>query len=430
MGVNGSFLDVSKLFENFMKPTLTIIALFLSLIVFAQEEVGFRGVERSGHFPDKSLLKKWPEPGPELFLKIEGIGKGYSSPIVVNETIYVTGIKEDTIDMLSAYTLDGEMLWDVPYGRSWVRSYIDSRSTPTFQDGKLYVSSGTGQLSCIDAKTGRNIWSVNAVEKYEGEIHRHGDSEVPLVVGNLVVYLVGGEKYTMVAFDKDTGTEVWKAKSLSGAKSYASPTLINHKGREIVLAQTTDNLVGIDPSDGSVIWSYNLIQYHLNRQGKGGQTNPPLYHKGEIFVTSGYDHPGLMFSLSEDASEIELKWRNDTLDNHHGGVLVLDGDIYGANWQNNANGKWVSVNWETGETNWENEFVNKGSIITADDMLYLYEEKRGNVALVQPSTDSLKVVSSFIVEEGEGPHWAHPAIFLGKLFIRHGNVLMIYDIKE
>ena len=133
MGVNGSFLDVSKLFENFMKPTLTIIALFLSLIVFAQKEVGFRGVERSGHFPDKSLLKKWPEPGPELFLKIEGIGKGYSSPIVVNETIYVTGIKEDTIDMLSAYTLDGEMLWDVPYGRSWVRSYIDSRSTPTFQ---------------------------------------------------------------------------------------------------------------------------------------------------------------------------------------------------------------------------------------------------------------------------------------------------------
>ncbi|QIA07515.1 PQQ-like beta-propeller repeat protein [Draconibacterium halophilum] len=165
-------------------------------------------------------------------------------------------------------------------------------------------------------------------------------------------------------------------------------------------------------------------------QGVGGNTNPPLFHNGEIFVTSGYDHPGLMFSLSDDGNEIELKWQNETLDNHHGGVVMVDGNIYGANWQHNAKGKWVSVNWESGRTNWETEFVNKGSIITADNMLYLYEEKRGNVALAQPSTDGLKIVSSFTMEEGAGPHWAHPAIYNGKLFIRHGNVLMIYNISE
>lgn len=413
-----------------MKPTFTLIALLITLCAFAQDMIEFRGVERSGYYPETGLLKQWPETGPELFLKIEGIGKGYSHPIVVNETIYITGIKEDTIDILSAYDLQGKLLWDVPYGRSWIRSYIDSRSTPTFYDGKLYVSSGTGQLSCVEAKSGKLLWQVNAVEKYSGEIHRHGDAEAPLLVNDLVAYMVGGAENTMVAFNKDSGKELWRTKSLGGAKSYAVPTLINHNGKQIILAQTTDNLIGINPQNGEIFWSYDLIQYHLIRQGKGGQTNPPLYKNGELFVTSGYDHPGLMFSLSEDGGEIDLKWRNDTLDNHHGGVVLHNRNIYGANWQNNANGKWASINWETGGTNWENEFVNKGSIITADNMLYLYEEKRGNVALVEPSTDSLKVVSSFVIEEGVGPHWAHPSIYNGKLFIRHGDFLMIYDIRK
>lgn len=416
--------------RTIMKPTFTLMAILLCFHVMGQNLVEFRGEDRSGYFTETELLKQWPETGPELYLKIEGIGKGYSSPIVVNETIFITGIKEDTIDILSAYDLKGEMLWDVAYGRSWTRSYIDSRSTPTYLDGNLYVSSGTGQLSCIDARSGKIVWSVDAVDKYAGVIHRHGDSEAPLVFDKTVAYLVGGDDHTMIAFDKDTGEEIWKTKSLGGAKSYASPTLIQHNNKKIILAQTTDNLIGIDPANGQILWSYDLIQYHLLRQGQGGQTNPPLYHKGDIFVTSGYDHPGLMFTLSEDGNDIQLKWRNDTIDNHHGGVVLLDGNIYGANWENNANGKWVSVNWDTGETNWENEWNNKGSIIRADDMLYLYEEKRGNVALVQPSVDSLKVVSSFRVEDGAGPHWAHPSIYLGKLFIRHGDVMLIYNIKE
>ncbi len=412
-----------------MRILLAILLVTLSSKIIAQNLVEFRGNERSGFYNETGLLKQWPDNGPPLVLQIEGIGKGYSTPILVNEKIFITGIKEDTIDILSAYNLKGELLWDTPYGRSWTRSYIDSRSTPTYYNGKLYVSSGTGQLSCIDSENGKTMWSVDAVNKYSGQIHRHGDAEAPLIVDNKVVYLTGGEENTMVAFDKDSGKEIWLTKSLGGAKSYASPTLINHNGTKIILAQTTDNLIGINPENGNIFWSYDLIQYHINRQGKGGQTNPPVYYKGEIFVTSGYDHPGLLFSLSEDGKDIKLKWRNNDLDNHHGGVVLVNNTIYGANWENNANGKWVAVDWVTGETLWENEWENKGSIITADGMLYLYEEKRGNVALVQPSKDSLKIISTFKIEQGVGPHWAHPAIYDGKLFIRHGDFLMLYDIK-
>lgn len=413
-----------------MKQIITILSLLLSTSIFSQNIVEFRGINRSGQYNGTGLLKQWPESGPEMLLKIEGVGKGYSQPIFADEKIFISGIKQDTTDVLSAYNLKGELLWETPYGRSWTASYIDSRSTPTFENGKLYIASGTGQLNCIDAETGNSIWQVNAIENYGGEIFKHGDAECPLLTSNAVLYTTGGKENTMVAFNKTDGSQLWLTKSLGGAKSYASPTLITHNGRDIILALTTKNIIAIDPQNGRILWNYDLSQYHTLSQGEGAQTNPPLYHNGGIFVTSGYDHPGLMFALSDDGNSIQLKWKNETIDTHHGGNVLAGGNIYGSNWQNNSNGKWVCANWETGHTNWESEWKNKGSVISADGMLYLYEEKRGNVALVEPSPDSLKIISTYKITDGAGPHWAHPAIYDGKLFIRHGDVLMVFDIKD
>lgn len=413
-----------------MKIAFTLLLLFIADFLFAQEVVEFRGVNRTGWYKESGLLKEWPENGPEMVTRIEGIGKGYSQPVFAEGKIFVSGIKEDTIDVLSAYDLKGELLWETPYGRSWTRSYIDSRSTPTYENGMVYVSSGTGQVSSVDAASGKIKWQVNAIEEYSGEIFKHGDAESVLLANDLVLYLTGGEKNTMVALNKNDGSLAWKTKSLGGAKSYASPTLIKHNGESIILAQTTDNIIAIDPADGNILWSYDLIQYHEKSQGRGAQTNPPLYNDGEIFITSGYDHPGIMLKLSEDGKSVQLKWKNEDIDTHHGGVVLVDGNLYGSNWQNNANGRWVSVNWKTGKTNWEEEWNNKGGIIYADEMLYLYDEKRGNVGLAKPNPNKLEIVSSFQMDEGEGPHWSHPAIYDGMLFIRHGNVLMIYDIKK
>lgn len=427
---NNIILSCHETIRIIMKQKITILFLLFSSALFAQEIVEFRGINRSGEYAEKGLLKQWPEAGPELVVKIEGVGKGFSQPIFVDGEIYISGIKEDTIDILSAFNLKGEMLWETSYGRSWTASYIDSRSTPTYENGYLYVASGTGQLNRIDAKTGKIIWQKNVIKEYNGEIFKHGDTECPLLYKDLVFYTTGGEENTMVALNKNNGSLVWKTKSLGGAKSYSSPVLIYNKGKYIVLAQTSENLIAINPENGYIMWSYDLIQYHWHKLGVGAQTNPPLFFNNEIFVTSGYEHPGLMFSLSDDGKPVQLKWKNDTIDTHHGGIVLVDGNIYGSNWDNNANGKWASVNWENGETNWGAKWENKGSTITADGLLYLYEEKRGNIALVKPSTDSLKIISTFKVDEGAGPHWSHPAIYKGMLFIRHGDVLMVYNIKE
>lgn len=413
-----------------MRLPILILFLIISNSLFAQEIVEFRGVNRTGHYNETNLLKQWPENGPGLVLKIEGVGKGFSQAILVDKTIFISGIKGDTIDMLSAYNLEGELLWDVSYGRSWTRSYIDSRSTPTYENGKLYVTSGTGQMNCVDSQTGKLIWQVNTVEKYKSEIHKHGDAESPLLTEKAVLYVTGGEQNTVVALNKKDGSLVWKTKSLGGSKSYTSPCLITHNGKQIVLVQTYNNLIAINPENGEIYWSYNLFQYHLHKQGKGAQTNVPLYYNNEILIVSGYNHPAMLFSLSDDGKSVQLKWKNEIMDPHHGGVVLVGGNLYSSNWENNSKGKWTSVSWETGQTNWEEQWENKGSIITADNLLYLYEEKRGNLALVEPSADSLKIISTFKINEGVGPHWAHPSIYDGKLFVRHGNVLTIYNIKE
>ncbi len=407
-----------------------ILFVFLSFSVFSQEVAEFRGMGRTGIYDETGLLKQWPEDGPKLLIKIEGIGKGFSQPVFADGKIFVTGIKEDTVDVLSAYNLNGEMLWETSYGRSWTASYIDSRCTPTWEKGKLYVSSGTGQVSCVDALTGKIIWQVNAIQEYGGEIYTHGDAESPLVVKNAVLYTTGGKENTMVALNKTDGSLVWKTKSLGGAKAYASPVLINHNGKDLVFAQTSENIIGINPLNGEILWNYNLIQFHEKSQGKGAQANPAIYHNGEIFITSGYDHPGILLSLDEDGKSVRLKWKNETIDTHHGGDVLVDGNLYGSNWQHNAKGQWTSVNWGTGKTNWEQDWHNKGSIIYADGMLYLYEEKSGNVALVKPDAEKFNIVSTFKIEDGAGPHWAHPAIYDGRLFIRHGDALMVYDVTE
>lgn len=412
-----------------MKSCFFCFLFLFSTSINSQEIVEFRGVARTGYYNETELLKKWPDSGPELVLKIDDISKGYSQPIVAENKIFITGIRSEKTDIISAYDFTGNLIWETAYGNSWIRSYSESRCTPTYEKGRLYVASGNGQLSCIDAMNGEILWQVDVIEKYDGQIHTHGDAESPLIVNDNVVYTTGGDTYTMVAFNKTTGSEVWKTKSLGGAKSYASSVLVKHGEKDLILVQTTSNVIAINSEKGEILWHHNLDGFYSGSQGRGAQTNPALFFNNEMFITSGYDHPGILFSVAGDNNSVKVKWINKTLNTHYGGVVLVDGNLYGSNWQHNSRGKWVCVNWDTGITNWETEWFNKGSVIFSDGMLYFYEEKSGNVALVKPSIEKLTVVSTFKVEDGTGPHWAHPAIYDGNLMIRHGDVLLVYNIK-
>jgi outer membrane protein assembly factor BamB len=413
-----------------MKLSTLFIAVFVGFLFSSCNEIAqWGGPARDGIYPDKGLLKTWPPGGPPLKLKIENIGKGLSQPVVYKNVIYVTGLRSDTLDVISAYSMEGEKLWEKEYSRAWPRTYPESRGTPTIEKNRIFLVGGMGKLVCLSTNGDELIWEKEPLKEFDGKYMYWGNVESVLLTDVAALYVTGGDKTTLVAYDKKTGELRWKSKSMGGSKSYASSSLVEWGGKKIVLVQTSNDLLGIDASNGDILWSYNTVQYHTEK-GSGEAANIPLFSNGDVFVTYGNEQPGLLFSMGRDGKSVSLKWKNDVLDTHHGGLVLLYETIYGSTMTDNTRGNWASVDWETGKTNWEKKWFTKGSVISADDMLYFYEERSGHVALVKPDTSDLKVVSTFQMKEGEGPHWAHPSIYNKMLFVRHGNVLMVYDIKK
>lgn len=411
---------------------ISFLLLFLFIISFSQQIAQWNGPNRDGIFPETQLLKKWPEGGPALILKIEGVGRGYSQPVVYNNVIYITGIKQDTMDVLSSFDLKGNLIWETNYGHAWSGTYPDTRSSPTIENNRIYLVSGMGEVVCLNLQDGKIIWSHNPFKDFKGKSRAWGIAESVLLTDKNAVSVIGGPETTVVAYNKTDGSLAWKTKSVGGARAYSSPLLIERGGQKLILAQASEYLMGINPDNGEFIWTYKTIDHFKGKtdNGRGDFTNTPLYHDGSIFITSGYEQPGVMLSLAEDGKFVSFKWENTNLNTHHGGVILIGGNIYGSNWLNNALGRWVSINWETGTLNWINEWNNKGSIISADGLIYIYEEKNGNIALVQPDTKVLKIISTFKIKEGTGMHFAHPSIYNGKLLVRHGDVLMLFNIKS
>ena len=393
--------------------------------------IGWRGPNRDGNFAQTGLLKSWPTEGPRLILKVDKLGKGYSSPVVANQTIYITGMI-DTLDYLSAVDFQGKIKWQVPYGRSWSKSFPDTRSTPTVEGDRVYVIGGMGRLVCIDANTGKENWAVDSDKDYNAEWHNWGVSESPLIIDNKVVCTSAGRETSMVAFDKMTGKLIWKSESVGGNRAYASPTVYQYKKFRFILAVTTTHLIALNPANGTTAWSYKYFKKELIKDDDMDLiwTNTPLFKDDEIFLTMGYDYPAVMLKMDSTGTSVTEKWIDHTLDNHHHGVMVADGYIYGSNWIGNGKGKWVCLKWDTGEVKYETDWINKGSLIGADNLFYAYEEKTGTVGLIKPNPEKWEVISSFKITYGTGPHWAHPFISVGKLCLRHGEVLMIYNISN
>lgn len=391
----------------------------------------WRGINRDGIYHEKNLLKKWPEAGPTQLWNTEEIGDGWGSVAVSPEGLFTTGTFNKQ-DFLIALDSKGKVKWKSLIGASYKGSYPKARCTPTIVGQKIYALSGMGFIGCFDAETGKKIWGFDAYSKFSGNYGRWGVSENLLVVDGKVFYTPGGQETTMVALDAGTGKTVWKSKKLDNQTAYVSPIIIERAGKKIVVNLTANLLFGLDASNGEVLWSYNYSELEPpTTYPKAASINctTPLYKDGYLYITSGYNHIGAMFTINKEANAITLAWKDSTLDCHHGGVVRVGDAIYGSNWINNRKGNWCSIDWKTGKKNYEAQWKTKGSIIAADGMLYCYEEKTGSIALVNVQSDKFDLVSSFQIKLGKGPHWAHPVIHDGTLYIRHGQALMAYDIR-
>lgn len=413
--------------RNFIKSTMAIVLLTIALNSFGQQ-FGWRGPGRTGIYNETGLLKTWPAVGPALIWEAEGIGMGYSSATVTNDAVYITGVRGDK-DVLTAFTQDGKKKWDVEYGTmSKVNSYPESRCTPTVLKDKIFVVSGSGELSCVST-SGKIVWKVDYFTKYKSTVPRFGISESPLVVDNKVIITPGGPVAAMVAFDVDKGNVVWETASLNEGMQYVNPLLVEQNGKKVIITNTPTWIIGVNAADGKLIWKFNFGS--VNADGKGGKNyiHTPIYKDGFVFSANGYGQTSAKIKVNTDGSEPTLVWKNSDINPHVGGMILIGNYIYSSTHDNNNMGRYICVDWNTGKTMWITEWNNKGSIAAAEGLLYIFEEKGGNVALVRPNSEKFDVISSFKFPKGSGPHWSHPVIDKGRLFLRHGDYMAVYNIK-
>lgn len=411
-----------------MKQFKLTLAFVLLVVISIAQPTQWRGANRDGKFTDTGLLQKWPDGGPQLLMKVEGIGKGYSSVIATDQYLFATGMI-DTLDYISCITPDGKIKWKVPYGRSWTQSFPETRGSATVEGDRVYVISGTGQLVCLNVADGAILWKVNVDKEYKSEWHIWGVSESPLIVDDKVICSPGGKETSIVAFDKMTGKLIWKSESVGGPRCYISPIIYEYKQFRYILAATGTNLIALEPATGKVVWTFKYWDGAKWDQPGLIWANTPVVKGSDIFISMGYDYRNVMLTMSEDGKSVAEKWSNMVLDNHHHGLIELDGNIYGSNWISNSKGKWVCMDWNTGETKYETDWLTKGELVYANGLFYILEEKSGTMALVKPNPQSFEVISSFKLEGGSGPFWSHPFIANGKLYLRHGDVLFVYNIK-
>jgi outer membrane protein assembly factor BamB len=387
----------------------------------------WRGPNRDGKSPETGLMKNWPQGGPKMLWSLEGLGDGFSSMSISDGLIFTAGKFEDD-GKVFAIDLQGNKKWEKLYGREWTKTQPGVRGTPTVDADRVYFISGVGVVYCFDAKTGNIKWQVDAFNEYDGRYARWGIAESALIDGDKIFFTVGGKKAAMVALDKMSGKTIWASKSIDDKAAYCSPILIERAGKRTVVNMMASNIIGVDADTGQLLWQYDIEDYiDDNRQI---HASTPAYDDGCLFFSSGYDMGGVKLKIADDGKSVSKLWSTKTMDTHHGCFVLADGYIYGSNWKENPHGDWVCLDWKTGEVMYETKWNGrKGSIIYADGMLYCYDETDGIVGLVKAAPEKFELVSSFKVELGEDQHWAHPVVYGGLLYIRHGQALMAYDIK-
>ena len=385
----------------------------------------FHGPRGDNQSTEKGLLQQWPADGPRLIWTATGIGAGFSSVTLSGGLIYTAGNGgENTV--VTALDLDGKTRWQAKCGKAWTNGPGGTRATPTIDGDRLYYENPYGDVVCLNAQTGEQIWGVNILDQFGSSNITWGLSESIVVDGDRVLCLPGGPNVSVVALDKRTGDVVWKAPSAEGdLAGYATPLLVEHEGLRIILTMTARAVIGVNADTGDLLFRYpHKTNYDVN-------ATTPLFHEGWVFITSGYGTTGsVMLQLKVQGPKVDAEkvWESRELDNHHGGAILLDGAIYSASHNFNG-GKWICLDWKTGKRQYAERGVGKGSLTYADGMLYTYSEGR-DVGLVPATPAEHKVVSEFKTPSGpDGPTWAHPVVCGGRLYLRHDDKLYAYDVQ-
>lgn len=383
----------------------------------------WRGPRRDGVSGETGLLASWPQGGPRLLRQVEGLGRGWSSPVIVGPRLYVTGDVGDDL-VIFGFDLEGELRWQVNNGRSWKNPYPGARACCAFSEGRLYHLNAHGRVACLDAASGDEIWAVNILERFEGKNITWALSECLLVDGNRVIVTPGGKRALMAALDKRTGATVWTTEPLGDdVTSHCSPILFRFGGRRMIANCSSAHGFGVDADTGRLLWTVPL------KNPYGTNVSTPVYGSGRVFFMTPYAELGRQYQLraTADGFAAERIW-SSPVDAVTGGAVLADDTVFAAGYEKAK--WWFAIDWQTGRTRYEFKDLVTGAAIYADGRLYCLDE-RGTVAMLKPGPDGVEVVGRFqLTARPVRDAWAHPVLLDGRLYLRYHDTLFCYDVRN
>ncbi|HET9710636.1 MAG TPA: PQQ-binding-like beta-propeller repeat protein [Pyrinomonadaceae bacterium] len=376
----------------------------------------WRGPNRDGISKETGLLKQWPEGGPPLAWKATGAGGGYSSLSVANGKLYTMGLRGDREFVVAFDVATGKEAWATANGPAFHNDQGDGpRGTPTVDGDRVYALGGNGDLSSLDARTGKLIWSKNILKEFGGSNIVWGISESPLVVGNKLLVNAGGRGASIVALNKTDGSLIWKSQNDEAGYSSAIPLEIN--GGTQVVFFTAERAVGLDIKDGRLLWDYSKPSNNT------ANAATPIARGNRVFISSDYGTGGGVVEIKSDNKAQEIYFTKDMRNHHSSSVLVGD-YLYGF-----SGSILTAMKFDTGELAWRDRSVGKGSLVYADGNLYCLSET-GVVGLVEATPAGYKEKGRFRIQQESRPTWSHPVIAGGRLYLRDQDTIYAYDVRE
>jgi outer membrane protein assembly factor BamB len=421
--------------QNGMVPRLTLIMRFVLALVIvcagawhvapeawsqgpAADWFQWRGPNRDGHSAETGLLQQWPQGGPSRLWQSTGAGDGYSSFSASHGRLYTQGARGGTEYVMAFDAASGKKLWETANGSRFRNEQGDGpRGTPTVDEDRLYAFGGSGELSCLDAASGKKIWSVNVVKVFGGNVPYWGYSESPLIVGDRIVLNAGGRRASIVAINKLDGTTLWQ--NHNDEAGYSSPVLLRTGSLQQVVFFTGQRGLAVDPRDGRLLWSYN--------RASNGTANiaTPVIRGTRVFFSSAYGTgAGLVQVKAAGAiAAAEEAYFTREMRNHHSSSVLVGDTVYGF-----SDSILTALNFDTGQLAWRDRSVGKGSLIFADQRLYLYSEN-GVVGLAEANPTGYRERGRFTIPTEAAPTWSHPIIAAGKLILRDQDKISAFDVR-
>jgi len=389
--------------------------------------------------PETGLLRSWPDGGPPLVWRYDDCGNGQSSVTIAEGRIYSAGDFGDDC-MVYALDMNGNLLWRSANGKAWKGALPGSRATPTWSDGMVYHLNAHGLLSAFRADTGAPVWSVDLYEKYGLQRYsQFGYAESPTVVGDTVIVMPGGKQGFVVALNKKNGEVVWECPMGSmqfDKASYCTPAVATINGVTQVLYLSYFRVLGVDVRTGRMLWAR---QHFPGARHLTVLTVNPVYSDGMVFITTPYDNGAKCFRFTPRGDDLEEVWVETRLNNEHGGVVLIDGYIYGFGGYDYPLNGWVAgqvsqgvlycVEMKTGRVMWSKN-IGRCALTAAEGLLYCRHEL-GPVFLIEAKPRDASIVGQFSLPVRiRTASLNHPVVAGGRLYLRSLNSLFVYDIRR